>query len=82
VSELEKDQLNAGAPDYRKKIEQMEKEIRKQVETDLPHLSPEAKESVIRSRLGILSEGNTDTSKLVKVDLGKNAGKKVKDSLF
>ncbi|MDZ4660708.1 MAG: hypothetical protein SGJ18_03730 [Pseudomonadota bacterium] len=82
MSELEKNRLNASAPDYRKKIEQMGKDIRKRVETDLPHLSPDAKESVIRSRLGILSEGGTDTSKLVKVDLGENAGKKVKDSLF
>ncbi len=58
----------------------MEKQIRKEIEKELPHLTPEAKESVLRSRIGILQ--GTDISKLVKVDLGENAGKKVKDSIF
>jgi hypothetical protein len=82
MSEIEKVIINAGAPDLGKKNGPLENEIRKQVENDLPHLSPEGKESVIRSRLGILSENGTDTSNLVKVDLGDNAGRKVKESLI
>lgn len=80
MTELEKDQLDAGAPDYKKRDEEMEKQIRKEIDKELPHLTPEAKESVLRSRLGILN--GTDTSKLIKTDLGENAGKKVKDSIF
>lgn len=80
MTETEKDQLNTGAPDYRKKQEEMERQIRKEIEKELPHLTPEAIESVLRSRLGIL-EG-TKTTNLIKVDLGENAGKKVKDSIF
>lgn len=80
MAELEKEQLNAGAPDLTKKEEEMEKQIRKEIDKELPHLTPEAKESVLRSRLGILN--GTDTSKLIKTDLGEKAGKKVKDSIF
>lgn len=80
MSELEKDRLNTGAPDYSKKIEQMEKEIREEVEKDLPNLSPEGREAIIRSRLGILNPSTRPT--LVKVDLGGNASKKSKDGLF
>lgn len=80
MADLDKNQLNTGALDYRKKQEEMEKQIRKEVEQELPHLTPEARESVLRSRIGVLK--GTDTTKLIKADLGEDAGKKVKDSIF
>lgn len=78
--DLEKDQINVGAPDYQKKQDDVERKIREEVERDLGHLPPAARESVIQSRLGILN--GTDLNKLVKVDLGEDAGRKIKDSLF
>ncbi len=80
MTDLEKTRLNTGAPDYQKKQEEMERKIREQVENELGHLSPAAREAVIQSRLGILN--GTDSAKLIKIDLGENAGKKVKGSLF
>ena len=80
MNELEKDKLNAGAPDIRKKQDEIERQIREEVERDLSHLTPAAREAVVQSRLEIII--GSDSPKLVKVDLGENAGKKVKDSLF
>jgi|GEM_PF-3449429 hypothetical protein len=80
MTEVEKERLNAGALDYQKQEEEMEQQIREEIEKTLPHLTPEAKEAVLRSRLGIWK--GTETTQLVKGDLGKNAGKKIKDSLF
>jgi hypothetical protein len=80
MTDLEKEQLNAGAPDYKKKQDEMERQIRQEVEKELGHLSPAARETVIRSRLNIQSD--IERPELVKVDLGENAGKKVKDTLF
>lgn len=80
MTDLENDSLNVGAPDYKKTEDDMKRKIRDEVEKDLGHLSPAARESIIQSRLGILN--GTDSSKIIQVDLGKDAGKKVKDFLF
>jgi hypothetical protein len=74
LGEIEK--MNTAAPDLKKQ----EQEIRSQVATELPNLSPEAQEAVIQSRLKILFNQNRPT--LIQVDLGDNASKKNKENLF
>lgn len=78
--DIEKNKQHAGAPDYRKQLEEIERQIRSEVERDLGHLPPAAREAVIQSRIGIAI--SDDPTVLVKVDLGENAGKKVKGNLF
>ncbi len=56
-----------GAPD----LERIENELRQAIETELPYLSPEAREAVLQSRLKILS--NSPTPQLIKEDLGEGA---------
>jgi DNA-directed RNA polymerase specialized sigma24 family protein len=80
MTDLEINRLNAGAPDLKRQQNDMEQQIRSEVEKELGHLSPTAREAVIQSRIGVLK--GTDLSKLVKVDLGPNASKKIKDTLF
>jgi hypothetical protein len=72
--------LKAGAPDYSKQREEAERKIRLEVELKYPHLPPEAREAIINSRVGILN--NPGKPEIEKVDLGKDAGRKVKDDLF
>lgn len=76
--EIEK--LNAGAPDLRKKQEEQEQQIRREVGSKFPNMSPEAREAIIQSRLKILN--NPGRPMLIQEDLGENASKKVKDDLF
>ncbi len=73
--EFEKHEM--GAP----KIEpSLEKQIRHEVDQEYPHLTPSEKEAMVRSRLKISSSGSRP--KLIKVDLGDNASRKIKDDLF
>jgi hypothetical protein len=79
MSEMEREIREAGAKDLHKEKERMEEQIRSEIEREMPHLTPEGREAIIRSRLSIL---DTTRPSLVKVDLGKDAGKKSKDELF
>jgi hypothetical protein len=80
MSQHEPENLNFGAPDLQKDWSQQEEIIRTEVNTKLPHLTPEARESIIQSRLSILI--NPTRPKIVQVDLGENASRKVKEDLF
>lgn len=66
-----------GAP----KIEpSLEDRVRREVDTEYPRLTPAEKEAIIRSRLKISTpEGRPS---LIKVDIGEDASRKVKDDLF
>lgn len=70
------EQASFGAPD----LGRLENELRQTIEAELPFLTPEAREAVLQSRLKILS--NATPAKLIKVDLGEDASKKVKENLF
>lgn len=74
------DSIQTGAPDLKKQREDLEREIRAEIESTLGHLSTEIKEAMIRSRVSIAM--NSGKSELVKVDLGENAGRRIKDHLF
>lgn len=78
--EIEFDKMKTGAPDLNKSIEEQEQAIRQEVNKTLPHLSSEARESIIQSRIGILR--NPTRPQIVQVDLGENASRKVKEGLF
>ncbi len=80
MTEIEKDTAKAGAPDLGKQREEIERQIREEVENELGHLTPIARETVVQSRLKLVIGGNRP--ELVRTDLGENAGKKVKDLLF
>ncbi len=75
-AEIEKER-HAGAPDLSK---EWERNIVEQVEKEFPHLTPEAKNAIIESRLKI--ESTTSRPKLIKDDFGTDASKKIKDNLF
>ena len=78
--DLEIDPIKAGAPDLKKQQDELEKSIRAEVEKNFPQLPKEAQEAMIKSRLGIaLSSGKPE---LTKIDLGIDAGRKIKDHLF
>ena len=80
MSQHEQESLNFGAPDLQKDWAKQEEIIRTEVNIRLPHLTPEARESIIQSRLSILI--NPTRPKIVQVDLGENASRKVKEDLF
>jgi hypothetical protein len=80
MSQHEQENLNFGTPDLQKDWAKQEEIIRTEVNARLPHLSPEARESIIQSRLSILI--NPTQPKIVQVDLGENASRKVKENLF
>ena len=60
LGEIEK--MNTAAPDLKKQ----EQEIRSQVATELPNLSPEAQEAVIQSRLKILFNQNSPRGRIFR----------------
>lgn len=73
--EIEKQDM--GAP----KIEpQLEEQIRHEVDQEYPNLTSAEKEAMVRSRLKISSPGARPN--LIKVDLGDNASRKIKEDLF
>jgi hypothetical protein len=72
--------LKAGAPKLDIEREKVERDIRNEVEKSFSHLPKEVREAIISSRVGILN--NPGKPELVKVDLGKDAGRKIKDDLF
>lgn len=80
MSQGEIEKFEAGAPDLQKKQAEQERQIRQEIETSFPDMSPEMQESIIQSRLKILN--NSGRPRLVQVDLGKDASKKAKDNLF
>ena len=80
MSQHEQEALNLGAPDLQRDLEKQEEIIRNEVNSKLPHLSPEARESIIQSRLSILI--NPTRPKITQVDLGENDSRKVKEDLF
>lgn len=57
----------------------IEDQIRQEVDKKYPFLTSEERESIIQSRVKLL---NQDRPSLIKVDLGENASKKIKDNLF
>ena len=61
-------------------IKKMEQVIRIEMEAELPHLSPEGKEAIIRSRIALLRR--PERPLLIQIDLGPDAGKKSKENLF
>lgn len=60
--------------------EDLESQIRNEIERDYSHLTTIEKEALIRSRLKVSSPDMRPA--LVKVDLGESASKKLKDDLF
>lgn len=58
-----------------------EKKIYDEVDAEFPYMSPEGRDSVVRSRLSIAKNAGK-LPELIKVDLGPNASRKVKRQLF
>lgn len=54
--------------------------IQNEVNSQFPHLTPEARESIIKSRLAIIN--NPRKPSIVQVDLGEDASRKIKEELF
>lgn len=80
MSQSEYEKLDLGAPDLKKNWEEQEQLIRKEIEEKLHHLTPEAREAIIQSRLSILI--NPARPQVPQVDLGEGASKKIKENLF
>ncbi|MGZ3747176.1 MAG: hypothetical protein ACXWRE_07400 [Pseudobdellovibrionaceae bacterium] len=80
MSQNEIERIEAGAPDFKRKLAEQEQQIRQEVGSAFPEMSPEAQEAIIQSRLKILI--NPGRPSLIKVDLGESASKKAKDDLF
>ena len=74
MSQSEIEKYNSGAP----KID-FEKELISEIDKEFSYLTPEERASIVRAKLKLLIENKP---KLVQVDLGENASKKVKESLF
>ncbi|MGE0526308.1 MAG: hypothetical protein AB7G93_22655 [Bdellovibrionales bacterium] len=74
------ERLKAGAEDLLKRRSDLERKIRREVESELGDLDADAQDAVIQSRLKVLE--NPGRPKLVQVDLGENAGKNSKKDLF
>ena len=56
------------------------KKIKFEVEKDFPLLTHNARDAIIKSRLGIIT--NSTTFNLIKADFGDNGSKKIKEDLF
>lgn len=80
MSQGEHEKLEFGAPDLKKDREKQEHVIRKEVNDKLAHLTPEARESIIQSRLSILI--SPMRPQIPQVDLGEGASRKIKEDLF
>ena len=80
MSQGEIEKIEAGAPDLKKQQSEHEGQIRREVGSEFPDMSPEAQEAIIQSRLKIFNNPGRPT--LIQVDLGDSASKKAKDELF